>query len=68
MPVIGRLDDQVNRLLIAPAGQRDEPADAARAATKRLSGDEEGAAEEARRAAGRRAVRRDEQELPVWLL
>ena len=68
MPVIGRLDDQVDRLLISPVGQRGAPTEASRAAAQRLSLDEERAAEEARRAAGRRAVRRDEQELPVWLL
>ena len=67
MPVIGRLDDQVDRLLISPVGKRGEMADAS-SAEMRLSIDEESAAEEARKRVERRAVRRDEQELPVWLL
>ena len=68
MPVIGRLDDQVDRLLISPIGKRDEPADASSAVAQSLSLNEERAAEERRKRVERRAVQPDEQELPVWLL
>jgi len=69
MPVIGRLDDQVDAVLIKPLGRRDEQeADAATA----LSPENIAQPQTATQTAGESDISSDtharREELPVWLL
>lgn len=67
MPVIGRLDGQVDEVLIAPLGRRrrdgdESPADEPGAATENRNDLEQRPAQDE---SGKHAAR---EELPVWLL
>lgn len=78
MPVIGRLDDQVNNVIISPVGARrargegeDRHIDAEGSrptATDDSARDENARGRERRIAAGREDNEPEGEQLPVWLL
>jgi hypothetical protein len=67
MSVIGRLDEQVNEVIIKPVGERRRPQDEeSQAPAEETERDAQAQAEEREKDDG--STKREETELPVWLL
>lgn len=63
MPIIGRLDDQVDEVLIKPLSRRPETGDARAEPPPQIP-----TPDDSHEATPETAGERDRQELPVWLL
>lgn len=68
MGVIGRLDDQVNEIIIKPVGARNKPESGAPAAPVEESGSQPQSIVKEERAQAEESREAPHAELPVWLL